>query len=329
MTNEILSRCGRFLRSYSSWQYSGKSRKVEKQRLELVRHLFGKYPVPRFLEQTLASTDPNLVKFADWYVAVAQGDSLYKTCTRGILSKKETHLFLEAPDTLSIKEAIWWAKTMALSYNVGLSFRMARSSVARHSYKDEFWIDVHRFFTNNPVSLKEMDELLDYITAEHRDNNDWTIKKRSLEAVRRKSEEWHRAQYKMKQIGGGSWDGMDIPDWKYITGKFNFDPRKNTKVEWFIRQILTGKDLAKEGQKMRHCVSSYKRSCMDGRTAIFSMSSNTPTRTDQRNLTIEVFQSNRQLGQVRGFANRLARPQEREVLRRWANENRLSSKGWY
>lgn len=324
MTNAILSRCGRFLRSYSSWQYSGKSRKTEKQRLELVRHLFAKYPVPRFLEQILASTDPNLLKFADWYIAVAQGDSLYKTCTRGILSKRETYLFLQAPNTLSIKEAIWWAKTMALSNDVGLSFRMARSSVARHDYQNEFWIDAHRFFTNNPVSLKEMDELLDYVMAEHRDNNNWTIKKRSLASIRRKSEEWHRAQYKMKQIGRGSWEGMDVPDWKCTTGKFNSDPQRSTKIEWFVRQILTGKDLAKEGQKMRHCVFSYKRSCMEGRTGIFSMTSSTPVYTDRRNLTIEVFANSRQLGQVRGFANRLPRSQEWQILHKWANENQLS-----
>ena len=330
MTHHIRKHSGYYIRDYGSWRYTGKSKDSEKQRLALIRHLFGKYPVPRFLEQVLAVDDDTNVRYIRWYITAAQGGSLYKTCTREFLSKKETHLFLQAPDNLTVEQAIWWAKAMAISDDIGVAYRMARSSIARRgAYWVEFWVDVHRFFTNNPVPLKEMDELLDYIMAEHRDNENWTIKKRSLEAIRRKSEEWHRAQYKMRHIGGGRWDGMNIPDWHMKTGKYDSNPQKSTQVEWFINEIRTGNELAREGQKMRHCVSSYKRTCMEGNTAIFSMWSNTPTQHDRRNLTIEVHVKRRQIGQVRGFANRLARPQEREILRKWAMDNGLTMSTWY
>lgn len=330
MTPTIRRYSGYYLRNRAAWKYLGKSRKAEKQRLELIRYLFGKYSVPRFLEQALVSEDKEFTQFASWYVTAAQGGSLYKTCTRNVLSKKETHLFLQAPDDLTIKEAIWWAKAMALCDNVGVAYRMARCSIVRRGdYANAFWIDVHRFFTNNPVSLKEMDELIDYVTAERRDNGNWSIKKRSLESIRRKSEEWHRAQYKMRHIGGGSWEGMKVPDWKFVTGKHDPNPQKSTRVEWFVRQILSGNELAREGQKMRHCVASYKRTCMSGHAAIFSMTSNTPNQTDRRNLTIEVNAHSRQIVQARGFTNRIPRPQERLILNRWARESQLTFPRWY
>jgi len=316
------------VRNIHSWHYAGKSQRTEKQRLDLLRYLFGIYPVPRFLEHVMIDADAKNEDFFKWYLAVAQGKSLYKTCTRGALSKRETHLFLQAPNELNVREAIWWAKTVALCDNIGVAYRMAKSRVARYNYANQFWIDVHRFFTNNPVSMKEMEELLDYVVAEYRDNNNWTIKKRSLESVRRKSEEWHRAQYKIRQIGGGSWPGMDVPNWTMSTGMFHSDPQKNQRIEWHVRQILTGNDLVKEGQKMRHCVASYKSTCINNQTAIFSMTSNTPFQQDRRNLTIEVLVAGRQISQVRGFGNRLAYPAEREILHKWANQNRLQWSRW-
>lgn len=333
-----------YLRPIEDWVYKGKSKKIDKQRLSLLRHLCGEYPVPNFLEAPMIVDDndrwamPIITALSaeshgniiPWYAAIAQGKSLYKTCTRDILTKRETHLLLQAPTTLGIKGAIWWAKTMAIIDDIGVAYRISSSNfVTRATIKSDFWIDVHRFFTVNTVPLKDIDELLDYIMAAHQENRNWTIKKRSLEAVRRKSEEWHRAQYKMKHIGGGSWDGIDIPTWTHATGKFNSNPRKDTKTAWKIEQILTGNKLAQEGQKMRHCVASYKPACVDGRTAIFSMTSDSIMKSDYRNLTIEVNVSDRKVVQSRGYANRLATTPEQNILDKWAKENYIQSRsGW-
>ena len=327
---------GRQINSYKDWTYAGKSKRKDKQQIALVRYMFAKYPVPRFLEEIFVSEDKSkFEKYGKWYLAAAQGDSLYKTCTRGILSKKESHWLLQAPQDLTLKEAIWWAKGVAITQNKGEAYRLARSTIGRRGIPtDDFWIDVHRFFMNNPVPGKEVQELLDYIQASRHDNPDWTIKKRSLQAVRRQSEVWHRDQVRMSKIGGGSWEGLEIPPWKTTTGKKNADPRKDTKTEWIIYEITTGNELAQEGNKMRHCVSSYKRYCMSGSRSIFTMRSNTILYDGRRHLTIEVDRGhgNPAVTQARGLANRPPKGKEAEVLRKWANENRITVRtnrhGW-
>ena len=258
--------------------------------------------------------------FVDWYVAAAQGKSLYKLHTRGILSKKETHLFLQAPDHYSCKQALWWAKAIGEGGDVGVAHRIANSAFNTRfdtdKIMDEFWVSVMRFFVQNPVSINEMNNLFDYLMAEHRDNAHFKMKGRSLDSIRRKSEEWHRLQIKQSKIGGGTWEGMPVETWTEKTGK------KNNRTTWTVEQINTGNALLREGQKMRHCVSSYKRECMEGRTAIFSMSSVVGWK-EHRNLTIEVTIDKWQVVQVAGFGNRRATNQEHNILRHWAREHDL------
>lgn len=333
-TSRIHNNLGQAIRSIHQWKYTGKSRRTDRQQLELLRYLFGKYPVPHFLENVMLEERNEVATrspFTRWYMCVALGRSLYKECTREYMSKKETHWFLQAPHNIStVKEAIWWAKAMAICNDTGLAYRMCRSAIThRGNYTDKFWVDVHRFFVNNPVSLKEMDELIDYICAARRENENWTINKRSLESIRRKSEEWHRAQIKMQTIGGGSWAGMGVSNWEFKTGKTHPDPQKNTERKWRVFEITTGNALAQEGQRMRHCVAGYKSQCMNNSCAIFTMRSSTMLKPDERHLTIEVDVHARRITQARGLANRLPRPQEREILNKWAFQNGLTMNLWY
>jgi len=196
---------------------------------------------------------------------------------------------------------------------------------------DEFWIDVHRFFMNNPTPMKELQELIDFVQAARVDNPDWTIKKRSLESIRRQSEKWHRDMAKLQKIGGGSWEGMQLPPWKTTTGRYDDNPQKNTQTEWFVHEITTGNELAQEGNRMRHCVSGYKSRCMDGTCSIFSMRSSTQMHDKKRHLTIEVVRRNKMIVQARGLANRMPRGQEQAVMEQWARENNLTVRhrqGW-
>lgn len=310
------------IRNYEDWCYTKKSKDVSKAQLELARHLFAKYPVPKYLEQTFL--DPEDKTYKSWYLSVAQGKSLYKTCTKGILTKQETHYFLKAPNSLNVVQAIWWAKTMSLCGDIGVSFKIAQSPLTRFSYADQFWNEVLRFFVVNSVSLKEMEELIDYIRTIHTENPSWSIKKRSLDSIRRASEKWHRDLAKLKQIGGGIWEGMGIPVWTFTTGKYDPNPSENTETIWKIEEITTGDALAREGNEMRHCVLSYKESCKRGHTSIFTMRSDTVLKSNRRHLTIEVTRATKAIVQARGLANRLPRNDESTILQKWAKDNQLT-----
>jgi len=316
MTKKMWLKDRYFLHHPTEWRYRGKSKRIEKQRLELVRYLFGKYHVPRFLEEVWNDAeDPRrreIDQFFDWYIAAAQGKSLYKLHSRDILSKKETHQFLQAPAHYSCIQAMWWAKAMCEGANLGHANRLASSRLIQYDINDKFWLSVLRFFVHNPIEIHEINDLLDYLCNEHGENEHFKMKGRSLESVRRSNETWHRLLIKEKQVGGGHWPGVDVPNWLATAGK------KNEKVTWTVTQITSGDDLLKEGQAMHHCVSAYKSRCMSGSIAIFSMKSRSPIQPLKRHLTIEVRVIQGMVMQTRGFANRLPTAQERNVLRRWA-----------
>ena len=101
MSGEMYQRRGHFLHKPDDWVYRGKSKRKDRQRTELVRFLFGKYPVPRFLENVwndmaeereanerhrrhrrvvwngMQNDDLSLNVLADWYIAAAGGGYMF------------------------------------------------------------------------------------------------------------------------------------------------------------------------------------------------------------------------------------------------------------
>lgn len=73
---------------------------------------------------------------------------------------------------------------------------------------------------------------------------------------------------------------------------------------WCIDEILTSKDLHKEGSTHKHCVASYGHSIINGYTSIWSMS-----RNGEKLITIEVRNS--------------ARNEEYKYMLEWAKDNTL------
>ena len=143
------------IREVSDFAYKGKTKNEYKHMVALIRHLFGAYSVPKYLEDAfIEECENNGDIFASWYMAVALGKSLYKTCTNGILTKKETHWFLQAPEELDIKQAVWWARTMSLTGDIGVAYRMARSRISqRASIKNDWWIQVLLELLCRPISF--------------------------------------------------------------------------------------------------------------------------------------------------------------------------------
>lgn len=308
----------------NTWVNRQKTKNKDKLRLDLVRYTFGFYKCPTFLERvwlpephaTHLTREKNSTtsKFIPWYLAVAQGKSLFKECTKGILSKKETHAFLIAPNEFTVDQNIWWARGYSESGgHIGTAGKIARSNLAVKDYKNEFWISVMRFFVRFPTNVAEMNDIMDFFVYTLRENENYSLKGRSLEAVRTSCEVWHRFLNKQKSIGGGTWEGCPIDDTSYAVGK------KENQTYWTMRQIKTGNDLLKEGQAMRHCVVAYKRECMEGKNFIWSLSSKDSAGNKKRNLTIQM-DKHYNIIQYRGLANRAPRPNEEHILQRWARD---------
>jgi hypothetical protein len=107
-----------------------------------------------------------------------------------------------------------------------------------------------------------------------------------------------------------------LPDVEYRAG------RDDKVAIWRFRQIKTGNDLFREGQRMHHCVASYKPLCVKGEVSIWSLACEYPLGHVNKGVTIEVRNSGI-IVQCRGFANRLPHANERAMIERWAREQGL------
>jgi hypothetical protein len=337
------------LRPPEEWRCRIKSRSSERRFIDLVRFAFARYPVPAHLEQIWirdveddfvddarplsvravgipdrrqvrerrASARPDL---AHWYIIATQGGSLHKQAAHPYLSKLETHHFLSASNQLSTQQAVWYATARALSDDERFAHRIAYTRLLDYSVASTFWRDVARFFARNPMTIADMDDLIDFLRVARDEDHDFSLKGRTLAALRRRMEDWHRALRKQQAICGGGWQGSALPDVEYRAG------REENVAIWRFRQIKTGNDLFREGQRMHHCVASYKQCCMSGEVSIWSLACEYPRGHLNKGVTIELRKSG-VIVQCRGFANRLPHANELAMVKRWASEHELSCAG--
>lgn len=318
-----------------TWRPQMKTRDAAKLRLAAARHLFARYPVATPLERIWLSADgldaAEVKLRRRWYVAAARGESLYKAGASTWLSRKEVHAFLNPlGGDLSFEEAFWQAIARGMTDDAGIALRIARSKIAGTPRLElAFWREVARFFCANAARVEEIDDLCDYLAARFAANRGYSIKGRTLASLRRQMGDWHRdlqmrarieaARQRALRAAGvkgpdtGRWAGSPLSDWTWQGPDKQAKSRRET---FTMVQLVTTDDLLAEGRAMHHCVWTYAGKCIAGRASIWSLR-RTVSGTRDRLLTIEV-DSRGYAVQVRGFANRLARPDETAVLARWA-----------
>ncbi|CCD96886.1 conserved hypothetical protein [Bradyrhizobium sp. ORS 375] len=324
------------VRDPESWKPQLKTRDAARLRLAAARHLFGRYAVAQHLEQIwiddggLGRDEAILRK--RWYIAAAGGGSLYKAGASAWLSRKEVHAFLHPLGQVAFDEAIWQAIARSYTDDPVIAARIARSSIARTPRSElPFWREAAQFFCAQPTTVEEIDDLCDYIAQRRRRDRRFSLKGRSLAALRRLMNAWHRdlaviarieAAGRRAEIARGRmeprtaepaahWPGAALMDWSWSPSKGSA-----TRDAYVIMQLRTAEDLVAESRAMHHCVASYADKCIAGYASIWSLRYRHAGRT-QRLLTIELNPRHRAV-QIRGFANRVAHAEECKILERWA-----------
>lgn len=312
---------------------------------ELVRYAFNKYNPPAFLYSVWDTSEyerqPGVVyvvnrqtgarignydylfglkeDFRMWYLALVQGKSLYKECTMGLLSKRETFYFSTCPHPMTIPQVVWYSVIRCIDEksSAALARKIATTKIHERPV-DDFWKGVARWFMNNETSIKRMNDLLDYITNRHRERPDWYLKDQTLNALERAMRSWHREMYRTRTMVQQytKWEGIKVEDSTIERGQ------GKKKITWRFHQIKTGAELAEEGNRQHHCVSAYGRYCSGGECSIWSLTYNEKGVID-RALTIEL-RANGTIAQARGYANRLPRAEEMSVLKEWATKHHFT-----
>ncbi len=313
------------LRAPETWRCGLRVRSPERRFLELVRFTFADYLIPGHLENawTSAAGDewpavPGMERpdFRLWSIVVGRGGSLYREAACQFMTKLETHHFAAAPAEISsTQRAFWYAFARTQTGDTDVALRVARTKLARFAVTSEFWKDAARFFAQNPAATHEMNDLIDFLNAARFDDIEFTLKGRSLPALRRRMAQWHRLQ--RAENSGIRWAGHARPNARYETCV------GGQRAIWRFKQIRAGGGLVQEGERMAHCVASYQDECVSGRSSIWSLSCEFPSGKIEKRLTIELDRYGA-IVQCRGFANRLPGADEIEVMRRWAADQRLS-----
>lgn len=329
------------LRDARAWRPQMKTRDVARLRLAAARYLFARYTVSEHLEQIWIDCSGlapgEIILRKRWYIVAAGGGSLHREGAGAWLSRKEVHAFLNPPPHLGFEAAIWQAIARSYSNDPAIVLRIARSRIAQTPRAElGFWREVVRFFCAHPTTVEEMDDLRDYLADCRRRNPEFGLKGRTLASLGRQMREWHRDLEAIRRIevarrraeaaqarargqalarepaGDGSWPGAAIADWSWSPAVKD----RSNREEHLVIQLRTAADLVAETRAMHHCVASYAPKCIEGRASIWSLRRRAAGHTD-RLLTIELDRQYRAI-QVRGFANRTPRTEERKLLERWA-----------
>lgn len=288
-----------------------------KQFLSLVSHLFCKYKVPTFLFSAWLSNDSNEI---DSFICLAQGDNFKKAGFKVNFNKKQSYLFLKAPDSYTVPQALRFGQVLGL----GGDKRLVEAINSTDIGFDEFWDALVIIFINNPMLDRyQIGPIIDYIKSQKfgidPPHSNFCLKGRTAESLLRQTEVWHSRLIKERPKNYLEWKSTGILPFEKIEGTEGF---KSYKV-WKIVELLNSKELTKEGSDQKHCVSSYSRSASVGRVSIWSLRQ-TNLNNSENTVTIEINPINKSIVQARMKYNKMPDEKLLQLITEWASKEGLS-----
>ena len=280
---------------------------------ELAFYLFCQYKVPGFLYKAFYEKTNFL--FINWFMHIGTGGKTRDLVKVPInFSQKMAHYFLQVPEKFTIAEALRWAQVKGMMGDDKLAERIAYSWLGTKTYQDEdFWETFIRIIVNGGMfDHDRLIELIDYVRETKMQQENYSLKGRTLQSLMRQTNEWHRRTMHTK--GNQFWSSCGLYGYKV--------ERKEEVIR--IEELTGSKLLSDEGKTMRHCVSSYVHYCVAGKTAIFSLRKYSMGLLTDRLATIEVNLSVRRIVQAKAKMNKKISDEARKHLDEWANKNELS-----
>jgi hypothetical protein len=297
----------------------------------LATHQLARYPTPALLWSVFFN--PFVEPLVPLVVHVAAGGSLFEYVGAGDfpvpLTRRMCHELLATPFRGAFLHAIRRVEVRSVGGDDRLYEAWMRTRAAqRLGTRDEewFWLTVLGWFAKSSTfDPSRVAPLVDYIAHRRTEDAAFSMTGRSLPALVRGMEQWHRDLAREQVVHGVVYEASGFEPMALEVKQR--DPAGGLhRGIWRVDEVRTGKDLAAEGRRMGHCVYSYARSVESGQTSIWSM-----TLEDGRGatgrwamLTIEVRNDLRRVVQARGRFNRPATSAEHQILLRWAGMNRLS-----
>lgn len=306
-----------WIRPVDAWQPD--SHNSRRQFGSLLRHLLCRYDVPVFMDCAwLQGPRASAREHQRWFVHVGTGGNIRKADIPVALTKKMAHLFLEAPASYTIEEALRWGQILGLGGEEPLLRAVNGTFLAERFDQEDFWCKVIHFFVNNPMlDLDQVGPIVDYIQnqkfeprevtepggeirTEPPPQPNFSVKGRSADKLVRQVDAWHRQLARETRQPDKTWAPCGIASLVHKEAGPAGEP-----VTWAIGELLTTKGLLEEGRAMHHCVGSYAGNCKKGNVSVWSMQVTFPEKRPKRVMTIAVQNRSRRINQARGKYNAL------------------------
>jgi hypothetical protein len=286
--------------------------------------LFCKYEIPHIFTDNLNKLS---ILELETLMHILQGNNIRSFVKLPIpISKKESYIFInELPNELNFKNNILErgiiASKLLVLTNVNNANKLAeffscsRIFECQHYifYEDiDFWKQVFNFISNVSwgITNLRMQEYIDFFEHQkYSENPDYSLKGRTENSISLAIHEWHEeADYAKKlEYINLEWKGLKTTPFREVIEDDVF----------LIEEIVNGKELLNESEKLKHCVFSYIDSCAQGFTAIWSMKKEVDS-FFQSYITIQVTGKN--IVQIAGKRNRAVVSKEYNFIESWAKE---------
>ncbi len=286
--------------------------------MELVSYLFLQYEAPPFLYH--AFFHPQDYPYLETFIYLGNGGSMKEVKFRVQLTKKMQHYFLQAPEGFRVTQAVRWAQVCGLGGDYLLAHRVAYSPLGYDDRRrdENLWEDFVRILVQGGMfNLDKLTELIDYVRTCTQQNQEYSLKGRTLQSLLRQSNEWHHQMARIKSVKQVvTWQGVNWEPFTVVEGNGE-NPTAYKMVE-----LLSNKELNEEGQRMHHCVASYAEDCLYGKTRIFSLRCYR-FGMEERLATIELDLRNRRIVQAKYRYNQRISDKAQHLLLQWADQQKL------
>ena len=281
----------------------------------LASHLFGRYPTPTFLASawfTKGVTAP--VARGRWFVDHARGQRFRSLPLPFSMTRRMEDLFLRTPHHFTVDRALRRAEILAVGGTPELANVLLSTRLAEHFDDADRWRDALGWLARcgDTIDLVQVPAIVDYL---HANLHAIDLRGRTFASVMRLVIDWHgwlaHERSPFLRWRRSPWNELVLP----IERELDDD----RDAEWAIVELLDSRELAAEGRRMRHCVSSYAKRCASGASSIWSLRRRwCDDGTTVSTLTIEVHPDTRSIVQLRTRANGLPSQWQLELVRQWA-----------
>lgn len=318
---------GQHWRELNRW-HAPRSRRPARVFDSLARHVLIRFPLPPALYRAVLNTATESEEIdypvINWFLHVAAGDNLSRAPGLPFeFTKKAAHFLEQAPEALSITQAMRWAQVRAMDGTAEAALFFAHELDRPYGDFESEWAAVMRFVVRywNSEIAERVPRIVAFIRHQRLEPlticmsdveqtveplyPNFDIRQASRQSLMSRLKTWEaHVRAVERAIQEKPFPKMGLDDCYQIHTKYG------TVQIQRLKNIVA---LLQEGVEMRHCVGSYGAACRDGYASIWSIRMDDGRR---RLATLELGR-NRQIVQLQGKANSHPGPEAEAAVDAW------------